>query len=208
MLVLVQGMVMGFVIAAPVGPIGLLCVKRTLEHGPGVGFATGLGAAVADTFYGAVVAFSLTTILAFINGFESVFRLFGGMFMLAVAWRAYRSGLGKAAEARDAATWITAFATGVMLTITNPVTVLAFVAILAGFGLGGRLVESDAATLTLGVFLGSSAWWFLLSTGIAIVRHRIDEPLLLRINRITAVCLAIFGIWAFGTGVRALLAVS
>lgn len=205
-IVLLEGMVLGFAIAAPVGPIGLLCVKRTLEHGPGIGFATGLGAAVADTFYGAVAAFSLTAIIAFVTGYESLFRLCGGGFMLAVAWRAVRAGLAQPARARDASTWIAAFGTGVALTITNPVTIFAFVAVFAGFGLGGQLGdEIDAATIVLGVFLGSAAWWLLLSSGIAYVRHRIDEPLLLKINRTAAAGLALFGGWAVISGTQMLL---
>jgi len=206
LVVLLQGIVLGFVIAAPVGPIGLLCVKRTVEHGPGIGFATGLGAAVADTFYGAVAAFSLSAIIAFITGYESHFRLFGGLFMLAVSWRAFRSRLAQAAEAPDAKTWASAFVTGVVLTLTNPVTILAFVAIFASFGLGGHLGNVDAATIVAGVFLGSAGWWLILSSSIALVRHKIDEPLLVRINRLAAVGLALFGLWAVGTGARALLA--
>lgn len=205
LLVLLQGIVLGFVVAAPVGPIGLLCVRRTLEHGPGLGFATGLGAAVADTVWGAVAAFSISAVIVFITGYEMQFRLFGGIFMLAVAWRAFRTKLGPAAEAPDSRTFIGAFATGLVLTLTNPITILAFIALLAGFGLGGHLGQLDAATIVVGVFIGSASWWIMLAGGIALVRHKIDEPLLLLINRAAAVGLAGFGGWATVTAVGSMM---
>lgn len=201
--VLLQGIVLGLAIAAPVGPIGILCIRRTLEHGPAMGFATGMGAAVADTIYGAIAAFGVSAAIGFLRGHEIVFQLIGGGFLLAVAVRTFQQRPAaeerEVAAAPDARTWIGGFMTGLSLTLTNPATIMAFVAIFAGFGLGGNLGRFDAATMVLGVFLGSSLWWLTLSSGIAAVRHRISDQRLLLLNHCTGVALAGFGLWALGS---------
>lgn len=205
--VLLQGVVLGFAIAAPVGPIGLLCIRRTLQHGPAMGLATGLGAAVADTFYGAVAAFGLQAVIEWMAGHEGLFRLFGGIFMLAVAIK------GAVATSRprpvadgppDPAGMAANFATGLVLTMGNPLTIMAFVAVLAAFGLGGQLGRFDAATLVAGVFAGSAAWWLLLNSGVAVMRHRITDGWFAAVNRIAAVLLAGCGLYALVTAVLAL----
>ncbi len=195
-----QGFVLGVAIAAPVGPIGLLCIRRTLEHGQAVGFATGMGAAVADTIYGAIAAFGVSALLVFLTGHETAFRLFGGLFLLAVALRTYF----KAATACDdpvpnEKSCVGGFITGLTLTLTNPVSVLAFLGLFAGAGITGQLGLLDAATLVWGVFVGASAWWLTLSSGVALVRHRISEDRLSLINHGTAVALAVFGVWALAS---------
>lgn len=202
-LVLLQGVVLGLAIAAPVGPIGILCIRRTLEHGPGMGFATGMGAAVADTIYGAIAAFGVSAAIGFLRGHEIAFQLIGGAFLLAVAIRTFRqrplSEEREAAAAPDVGTWIGGFMTGLSLTLTNPATVMAFIAIFAGFGLGGDLGRFDAATLVAGVFVGSSLWWLTLSSAVAAVRHRISDHRLAVLNQCTGVALAGFALWALGS---------
>lgn len=203
LMVLLQGVVLGIAIAAPVGPIGLLCIRRTLEHGPLMGFATGMGAAVADTFYGAVAAFGVSAVIGFLRGHEIAFQLFGGVFLLGVAVRTMRQRPAaeerEAANAPDSRTWIGGFVTALSLTLTNPATIMAFIAIFAGFGLGGTLGNYDAMTLVLGVFVGSSLWWLALSTGVALVRHRISDRRLVMLNTCTGLALAGFGLWALGS---------
>lgn len=207
--VLVQGIVLGFAIAAPVGPIGLLCIRRTIQHGPLMGFFTGFGAAIADTIYGAIAAFGVSTALSFLRGHEIAFQLVGGIFLLVVAVRTFRQE--PAAEERevdsapDSKTWIGGFMTGLSLTLTNPATIMAFIAIFAGFGLGGTLNRIEASTLVLGVFIGASLWWMTLSMSVAAVRHRISERGLVMLNHCTGVALAGFGLWALGMAATGLV---
>jgi threonine/homoserine/homoserine lactone efflux protein len=195
-----QGFVLGVAIAAPVGPIGLLCIRRTLEHNQMLGFATGMGAAVADTIFGAIAAFGFSAALVFLTGHEATFRLIGGLFLLAVAVRTFtaKPPTGED-ESPPPKTCFGGFITGLTLTLTNPVTILAFVGLFAGIGVTGTLAFAQAAVLVLGVFIGSAAWWLTLSSGVALVRHRISEERLTLINHITAVALALFGIWAVVT---------
>jgi threonine/homoserine/homoserine lactone efflux protein len=200
--VLLHGALLGFAIAAPVGPIGLLCVRRTLQHGARIGFATGLGAAVADTFYGAIAAFSVTALIDVLNGYATEFRLVGGIFLLIIAVRAVRAKPAAPARARDVRNLLGAFGTGVVLTLTNPMTIFSFAALLAGFGLGGEITgRIDTATLVAGVFLGSAAWWLLLSGGISLIRRHISDRLFVRLNQSAALALAGFGGYAVLTAV-------
>ena len=187
--------------AAPVGPIGLLCIRRTLEHGQAVGFATGMGAAVADTIYGAIAAFGVSALLVFLTGHEVAFRLLGGLFLLAVAVRTYFKAASIEGEdtSRDGKTCVGGFMTGLTLTLTNPVSVLAFIGLFAGAGITGKLEILDATILVWGVFVGASAWWLTLSSGVALVRHRISEDRLSVINHATALALAVFGVWALAS---------
>lgn len=202
--VLLQGVVLGIAIAAPVGPIGLLCIRRTLQYGPLMGFFTGFGAAIADTFYGAIAAFGVSAALDFLRGHETAFQLVGGIFLIAVAIRTFRQKPEdeerEAAAAPDTPSWLGGFMTGLSLTLTNPATIMAFIAIFAGFGLGGNLGKVDATTLVAGVFAGASLWWMALSMGVAAVRHRISDAKLTLLNRCTGVALAGFGLWALGMG--------
>ena len=187
--------------AAPVGPIGLLCIRRTLEHGQAVGFATGMGAAVADTIYGAIAAFGVSALLVFLTGHEVAFRLLGGLFLLAVAVRTYFKAASIEGEdtSRDGKTCVGGFMTGLTLTLTNPVSVLACSGLFAGAGITGKLEILDATILVWGVFVGASAWWLTLSSGVALVRHRISEDRLSVINHATALALAVFGVWALAS---------
>ncbi len=202
LILVVKGFLLGLAIAAPVGPIGLLCIRRTLEYGPGVGFATGMGAAVADTIFGAIAAFGMTAVVAFLTGHEALFRIFGGVFLLGVAYKTYyaRPALPKTGGlTRD---WLSGFTVGLTLTLTNPITILACLALFAGVGLSGTLGRSDASLLVLGVFIGSAAWWLTLSSGVSLVRTRMSEDRLVLINRGTAMALAVFGLWALGSVVN------
>ena len=199
-LVWFQGFILGVAIAAPVGPIGLLCIRRTLEHGQMVGFATGMGAAVADTIYGAIAAFGVSALLVFLTGHETAFRFLGGLFLLAVAVRTYFKTMSTGDDAvPDDRTCVGGFMTGLTLTLTNPVSVLAFIGLFAGAGITGKLAFLDAAILVWGVFVGASTWWLTLSSGVALVRHRISEDRLSVINHGTAILLALFGVWALAT---------
>lgn len=202
--IVLQGLIVGVAIAAPVGPIGLLCIRRTLLHGPFMGFATGMGAALADTFYGAIAAFGVSAAIGFLNGHEGMIKLVGGIIIMAVAVRTFRQQPSaeerEAESAPDSRTAIGGFMTGLSLTLTNPATIMAFIAVFAGFGLAADLDTIDAATMVLGVFSGASLWWLTLSMSVAAIRHRISDDGLVVLNHCTGVALAGFGIWALASG--------
>jgi threonine/homoserine/homoserine lactone efflux protein len=202
--VLVRGILLGIVIAAPVGPIGLLCIRRTLEGGVVMGFATGLGAALADGLFGAIAAFGVQAMTDWLAGHQTTFRLVGGVVMLIIAFKSFTAEPHPREIKRDIRTALGGFAVGLGLTLTNPVTIFAFVAIFAGFGLGGELSGNrEAMTLVLGVFLGSALWFLTLSSGVAMVRHMISDNVFRLINRGAAVLLAVFGVYALASGVSA-----
>ena len=173
---LAKGAVIGFAIAAPVGPIGVLCIRRTFAEGRAAGLATGLGAATADAGYGAVAAFGLTAISGFLLGFQDDLRLCGGLFLCVLGIRtmlAKPAALGARLQGRGLAQ---AYATTVALTLANPATILSFLAVFAGAGLGQQAAGAGAATaMVAGVFAGSATWWLLLSGFVDRWRRRYPE---------------------------------
>ena len=194
---IVRGFILGFAIAAPVGPIGLLCIQRTLNQGQLVGLASGLGAATADAFYGAVAAFGLTIVSAFLIEQQFWLALVGGLFLCYLGVRTFLSSPAERAANSEAKGIGGAYMSTFLLTITNPMTILAFIAIFAGAGLataGGDALA--AAWMVVGVFLGSAAWWFLLSGGVALLRSHINASVLLWVNRAAGAILVIFGVLA------------
>jgi len=192
---LLRGLVIGFSIAAPVGPIGVLCMRRTLAQGRLFGFASGLGAATADAVYGCVAGFGLTAVSDLLVRQQSWLRLIGGLFL---CWLGVKNFLAKpareaAARSRDA--WTGAYLSTLVLTITNPMTILSFAAVFAGLGLGNGATDyAGAASLVSGVFLGSTAWWLLLSGGVGMFREKLNDQHLRWINRISGAIIAGFGL--------------
>jgi threonine/homoserine/homoserine lactone efflux protein len=192
-----QGLFIGFSIAAPVGPIGILCIRRTLAEGRLTGFVSGLGAASADAVYGSIAAFGLTAISAFLVTQILWLRLIGGIFLLYLGVQIFRAKpASQAAEARGGGL-PSAFLSTFFLTLTNPMTILSFAAIFAGLGLGQTHWNMGAAgMLVAGVFLGSAAWWLTLSALVGIFRERINERTLMWVNRIAGVIILAFGLFA------------
>ncbi|EWY41331.1 lysine transporter LysE [Skermanella stibiiresistens SB22] len=197
MAILARGILIGVAVAAPVGPIGLLCIRRTLQGGVRMGFVTGLGAAVADGMFGAVAAFGVQFVTEWLTGHQTTFKLVGGAVMLAIAIRDFTSPPHPREINRDIRTVLGGFAVGLGLTLTNPITIFGFVAIFAGLGLGGDLTSDyEAGVLVLGVFLGSVLWFLTLCAGVALLRHKISDRIFKRINQGAAVLLAGFGVYA------------
>lgn len=194
---IVRGFILGFAIAAPVGPIGLLCIQRTLNQGQLVGLASGLGAATADAFYGAVAAFGLTLVSAFLIEQQFWLALVGGLFLCYLGVRTFLASPAERAANSEAKGIGGAYMSTFLLTITNPMTILAFIAIFAGAGLATAGGDAFAAAwMVVGVFLGSAAWWFLLSGGVALLRSHINGTVLLWVNRAAGAILLIFGVLA------------
>jgi threonine/homoserine/homoserine lactone efflux protein len=196
--IFLRGLAIGFGIAAPVGPIGILCIRRTLADGRAVGFAAGLGAATADALYGAVAAFGLTLVSNALVGQRAWLQAVGGLFLCYLGVRTWMAApAATAAAARREPGLLSAWATTFALTVTNPTTILSFAAIFAGLGLGGAGGRySSASLMVLGVFLGSAFWWLLLSTGVGFLRSSVTPTHLRWVNRGAAVIITAFGIGA------------
>ncbi len=192
-----RGLVIGFSIAAPVGPIGVLCIRRTLADGRVSGLVSGLGAATADAFYGCVAGFGLTFISSFLVGQKMWLSLLGGFFLLYLGIKTLLSKpVEKEADVKQIGLFGSYFSTFV-LTLTNPMTILSFAAIFAALGLANTSGSyASAFILVLGVFLGSAMWWLLLSGGIGLFRDKFNLQGLLWVNRISGVVITFFGIIA------------
>ena len=191
---LVRGLVIGFTIAAAVGPISLLTIRRTIAHGRVYGLASGLGVASADASYGAVAAFGLTAVTSLLVGLRTALALIGGAFLVWLAIRTIRArpATSAAADPDDRPGLVPAFVSIYGLTMTNPMTILSFGGIFAGLGLAGR-GPLEAALLTLGVFLGSSLWWVGLTAVVGRLRSRLTPAVLVWINRVSGAVLLAFG---------------
>jgi threonine/homoserine/homoserine lactone efflux protein len=196
MSLLVHRLLIGFSIAAPVGPIGVLCIRRTLAEGRLYGLVSGLGAATADAFYGVIAGFGLTFVSSFLIAQQTWLRLFGGLFLIYLGIKTLLARPStEAVEVQENSGLWSAFASTFLLTLTNPVTILSFAAIFAGLGLSAaERSYQDAVTLVLGVFLGSAAWWFLLSGAVSLFRSRVTYSSLLWINRVAGLIILAFGL--------------
>ena len=197
MSVFLRGLIIGFSIAAPVGPIGVICIRRTLAEGRLTGFLSGMGAASADMFYGVVAAFGLTVVQELLIGQSTWLQVVGGVFLLYLGLKTFFSKPSKkAAESRSGGLF-GAYLTTFFLTITNPLTILSFIAIFAGLRLGeidGNYLS--ASFMVLGVFLGSATWWLTLSTGVSLLREKFTPALLTWVNRLAGVIIFVFGLLA------------
>lgn len=192
-----KGLILGFSIAAPVGPIGILCIRKTLEFGRYSGLFSGLGAACADAIYAVIAAFGLTFIANFLLEGQFWLRLIGGIFLLYLGWKTFSARPVSQSENVPHTSLVNDFVSTFFLTITNPMTILSFLAIFAGLGLSS--IEGDfiqAGVLVLGVFLGSAMWWLLLSEGITLFRKKVSQQMMTWINRIAGIIILLFGIGA------------
>jgi len=192
--VFASALLIGLSIAAPVGPIGLLTIQRTLEHGPRAGLATGLGAACADMVYGAIGAYGVSWLIRALVAARVPLALFGAAFLLWMAWGLVRAqATDHAATAAPARSDWQYFATTFVLTLSNPATIFSFIAV---FGtLAGRSAVDAPGTMVLGVLVGSALWWLFLSSLVGRLRERFDSRWRRRINLASASVLAGFALW-------------
>ncbi len=197
MLFWLRGLLIGFSIAAPVGPIGVLCIRRTLADGRVNGLVSGLGAATADAFYGSVAGFGLTFISGLLIDQRFWLRLIGGLFLCYLGVKTFLARPAEQAAAAGSSGLAGAYASTLFLTLTNPTTIFSFAAIFAGLGIantGGNYLA--AGLLVLGVFLGSALWWFILSGGVSIFRSKFGQRQMQWVNRISGVVMLTFGVLA------------
>jgi threonine/homoserine/homoserine lactone efflux protein len=192
--VLARGLVLGFAVAATFGPIGLLCLRRTIASGFGIGFASGLGAATADAAYASLAAFSLSAITGMLVDQIVWLRLVGGLFLIYLGARTLRA---RPARSRSGTATprgiIEGFASTLMLTLSNPMTILSFVGIFAGLGLGSVEGGSAGAVLVVGVFVGSAAWWLLLAACASQLRERLTPRVFRAVNVASGALIVAFG---------------
>ena len=197
---LLRGLLIGLSIAAPVGPIGVLCIRRTLADGRWVGLATGLGAATADATYGAVAGFGITIVSSLLLSHQTGIRLIGGLFLCYLGIKTFITAPAENAASVEGHGLFRAYGSAMALTLTNPTTILSFAAIFAGLGaVAGSHAAGGAALLVLGVLLGSALWWLVLTHLVSTLRARITGPHLRWVNRVSGGILAGFGLLAFAS---------
>jgi threonine/homoserine/homoserine lactone efflux protein len=195
----VRGLLIGLSIAATVGPMSVLCIQRTLNKEQLYGLVSGLGIATADGVYGSIAAFGLTLITNFLIHEQIWIRLIGGLFLLFLGVKTILSRPPERAAALNMKTnsYLGAYTSTFLLTLTNPLTILSFAAIFAGIGVGSASKSFFSATaVVLGVFSGSTLWWIILTSAISLLRKKINSQLLLCINRISGAIITLFGIVA------------
>jgi len=192
-----KGLVIGFSIAAPVGPIGVLCIHRTLADGRASGLVSGLGAATADAIYGGIAGFGLTFISNFLVSQQVWLRLGGGGFLCYLGLKTFFAKPAEQAALTKGKGLVSAYASTFLLTLTNPLTIISFAAIFAGLGLAStRGNYVSAGLLILGVFIGSALWWVILSGGIGVFREKFNPHGWQWVNRISGAIIAGFGLLA------------
>jgi threonine/homoserine/homoserine lactone efflux protein len=193
-----KGLIIGFVIAAPVGPIGVLCARRTLLHGRRAGFFSGMGAATADAIYGFIAAFGLTFISELLVDHQFLLRLVGGGLLLYLGVKAFLAKPVKKTDLpRSARHYAGMYTSTFFLTLTNPMTILSFAAVFAGFGLAGTTGSVlSAGVLILGVYLGSAVWWLFLVGLFSLYRKRFQAHQLVWVNRVSGTIITASGILA------------
>lgn len=195
-----SGVVIGLIAAVPIGPVNLICIRRTFAFGPVNGFVSGLGAALGDGVFAAVTGFGLTWVAHWIEGYAHIIELIGGAMMVWFGYRTFISPPMLRVEEGDSPSGtnslVRAIASTFALTITNPATLLFFTGMVAGFGglAGGAGSFNDAAFLVAGVVGGSTGWWLALTTIIGLFHARIDERAMRMINRVTGALVMVFGL--------------
>lgn len=194
---LFKGILIGFAMAIPVGPIGIMCIRKTLTAGRLYGLIIGLGAATADLLYSCIAAFGLTFISDILNSQRILIRLIGGALLLFLGIRIYRAQPSNPKLDIKDSGMLKSYLTTVFLTLTNPLTIFVFIAIFAALGLGEGLSYFSASVLVVGVFIGSSLWFVILSSGVTLFRNKLNLVGLQWVNRIAGLLIILAGAISF-----------
>lgn len=194
----VKGLAIGFLIAAPVGPINVLCVRRTMVHGQLAGIVSGLGAAAADTIFGAIAAFGVIFITEFLVAHHLALSLVGGAFLLVLGVRTLLKPPPALNGDRDPTGLVADFTSTFLLTLTNPITIFSFLGVYVAFGIhADSRVDVGDWLLLLGVFLGSTSWWLLITSAAGFFRARFSMVGLFWANRIAGIVILCFAALVF-----------
>jgi len=193
---LVQGIVLGFSIAAPVGPIGVLCIRRTLQNGFKSGLSSGLGAASADAVYGAIAAAGLTLAADFLAEQQVWLGILGGAFLLFLGVKTFRSPPPNADGQAPLTNKLGGdYLSTFLLTLSNPITIFSFAAMFGGLNAGsGSGFQAGAFVLVLGVFSGSALWWLGLSVSVSFFRKKFNASVMQWVNRLAGAVIVVFGL--------------
>ena len=194
LIILLKGIFIGFAMAVPVGPIGIMCIRRTLTEGRLRGLTIGLGAATADFLYGCVAAFGLTFISDTLVSQRIWIRLVGGVLLLYLGIRTFRKLPASPNFPVNSIGILKSYLTAFLITITNPLTIFAFIAVFAALGLGNEVIIFSGSALVLGVFIGSFLWFLSLSSGVMLFRKKLDLEGLKWVNRIAGILIIISGV--------------
>lgn len=198
----IEGVFIGLALAAPVGPVGILCIRRALAQGRLAAFAAGLGAAFADTFYGAVAALGLTFIAHFLTDHTFLLRLVGGSFMLILGLHIYRQPVRFTETPPRAMGLAKDFVSTFLITLSNPATILAAMGIFAAIGALSHEMYQDSpqpGLAIIGVFVGSSLWWAFLSFTANAFKSRFTPAWIGRLNHISGIALMVFALVILGS---------
>jgi threonine/homoserine/homoserine lactone efflux protein len=188
-----KGLIIGFGMAVPIGPVGILCIRKTLADGHSRGLIIGLGAATADSLFGSIAAFGLTFVSDVIVSQHFWLRLVGGGILLFLGIRTFRAKRKDPVIPYENKGMLGSYLSAFLLVLTNPVTIFAFVAVFAAFGLGHKLFIVSACILVLGVFTGSGLWFLILSYVATTFRKKLDSDGLRWVNRIAGILIILSG---------------
>jgi threonine/homoserine/homoserine lactone efflux protein len=195
---LIRGIIVGLMIAIPVGPVNILCISRTITAGWRSGAISGLGAAAADMFYGGIAGFSITLVVQFVLREQFWIRLFGGILLVVIGiLYFFKRPRPLNAQKEDAVGAYSDLRSAFLLTLSNPTTILSFLAVLAALGMGDRRPWWSTVFLVGGIFCGSMAWWIVLSGIVNRFRDRFNDRALLWMNRLAGLAIGGFGIASF-----------
>jgi len=196
-MLLLKSFILGFSVSAPVGPIGLLCIQRILSRGRTAGFMTGLGAASANLIYASIAAFGFSVVSSFLVEQQLILKMIGGVFLLYLGVKTFIKKPSSAADNLEGESLFAMFLSTFVLMITNPVTILNFVAMFAGLGFEQSAASSlVAVSLISGVFLGAITWWIILSYVVSLFRNKI-RPHLSKVNKIAGLLIILLGVLSF-----------
>tara|TARA_R110000868_G_scaffold8205_3_gene42476 strand:- start:69301 stop:69933 length:633 start_codon:yes stop_codon:yes gene_type:complete len=202
---LLKAFLVGFIIAVPIGSVGILCINRALHHGFKPAFITGLGAAIGDTLFGALAAFGLTTVAQVITTEQIWIRVVGGLIIIYAGYKTFNQKSLHRRPHMPHNRYTSNLLSSIAMTITNPITIFAFIAIFAAVGLGSQKLSYDTtAFIVLAIFTGSLTWWFSLSFGMSFLRGKFTNNTLVWINKISAIILLLFGLVAIVAGLQKL----
>ena len=195
---LIGGIIIGLMIAMPVGPVNILCIRRTIGAGWRSGVISGVGAAAADMLYGGIAGFSITLVIQFLVREQFWIRLFGGILLVVIGiFYFFKRPVALDARLQDCGSAYSDIRSAFLLTLTNPTTVLSFVALLAALGMGAQRHWWLTVFLVGGIFCGSMVWWIVLSSIVNRFRGRFNDRALLLMNRIAGLAIGGFGVAAF-----------
>jgi|SRR5580704_2403048 threonine/homoserine/homoserine lactone efflux protein len=189
-----RGLAAGLIIAAPVGPVNVLCIQRALGKGWKSGIISGLGAAVVDTLYGSVAGFSISLVIQFLLREEAWIRLIGGILLMGIGVVYYRQPPLSLKEGENGSSAHSDFVSAFLLTATNPTTILTFLAVLAMLGIGQRRPLWETSLLVGGIFCGSMTWWAILTGGVNLLRDKVTDRTMCWLNRVGGIAIGVFGL--------------